>query len=498
MAGFIASIDQGTTSTRCIVFDSNAAIRAVAQHEHRQISPRPGWVEQNANELCDAAIRVLAEAVAAAGGVRTLACIGITNQRETIVVWDADTREPLHHAIVWQDTRTQPLCDALTKSHGPAYFRERTGLPPSTYFSATKLRWLLDNVDAVRDAAARGTARCGTIDSWIVYRLTGRHVTDVTNASRTLLMNLATLEWDDELLRVFDIPREMLPEIATSSHAAAYGALSSDGVLGRAVPVTGVLGDQQAALFGQGCTQRGEAKITFGTGCFTLLHTGTVRVPSSHGMLTTVAWQRESGEATYALEGAVAIAGALVQWLRDNLGIISTSSEIETLANSVDDTGGVVIVPAFSGLFAPRWRPDARGTIVGMTQFTTRAHIARAALEAVCHQNVDVIEAMKNDADVELRDVRVDGGMVTNNLLMQMQSDLLRAPIVRPTIIETTALGAAFAAGLAAGVFDDIDALRSAWTADAHWSPTMKEADRTAHRHDWSRAVDRSLGWIES
>jgi len=498
MADLIATIDQGTTSSRCIVFDRDANIVAQAQQEHRQVCPRPGWVEHDPREIRDVVIRVLAEAIAAAGGVRRIACIGITNQRETVVAWDRDTGEPLHNAIVWQDTRTQDICDALEREYGAAFFRERTGLPPSTYFSATKIRWLLDHVDTVRDAARAGRAQCGTIDTWLIRTLTGRFVTDVTNASRTLLMQLDDQTWNDDLLRAFDIPASMLGEIVSSSDADSFGALADDGVLGRAVPVTGVIGDQQAALLGQGCRETGETKVTFGTGCFALLHTGSTPVASRHGMLSTVAYRSGSEPATFALEGAVAIAGALVQWLRDNLGIIGAASEIEALARSVDDAGGIAIVPAFSGLFAPRWRPDARGTIVGMTRFTTRAHLARAALEAVCHQNVDVLDAMRQDAATDPREVRVDGGMVRNDLLMQMQADLLGTTIVRPAVTETTALGAAFAAGLAAGIFPDRDALRDTWRPDARWTPTMPDAERADARATWSRAVDRSLNWVDS
>src|SRR3954468_15284960 len=485
---FILAIDQGTTSTRAILFDRSGIVR-VAQHEHEQIFPQPGWVEHNPREIWMRTQQVIREAMDGHTAC-DIGAIGITNQRETTVVWNRHTGEPYANAIVWQDTRTKEICDALAGSKGIDRFRSITGLPLATYFSGPKLRWLLDNAPNLRADAEKGDAIFGTIDTWLVWNLTGRHVTDVTNASRTMLMNLATLDWDESMLRAFDIPRAMLPKIVASSDASAFGS-TSDGI-----PVCGVVGDQQAGLVGQACLDPGESKNTYGTGCFLLLNTGEKIVQSKCGLLTTVAYQRAGSRATYALEGSIAVTGSLVQWLRDNLGIIKRSPDVEALAASVADNGGVYFVPAFSGLFAPYWRSDARGTLVDMTRFTTAAHIARAALEATAFQTRDVIDAMAQDCGVPLKSLKVDGGMSVNELLMQFQSDLLGVPVVRPKITETTALGAAYAAGLAVGYWKDQDELRSNWIEDKRWLPKMSQETRDARHAMWKRAVERSLGWI--
>lgn len=503
MSGLIASIDQGTTSSRCILFEQDGSVRAVAQEEHRQILPRPGWVEHDPAEIRDRTAAVVREALrVAAGSADQLVAIGLTNQRETVVFWDRQTGEPLTNAIVWQDTRTRELCEELARDGGLDRFRALTGLPLATYFSAGKIRWMLDHVDAVRRAVRSGRAACGTIDSWLIWNLTGgpdggRFVTDVTNASRTQLMNLATLDWEDELLAAFGIPREILPEISSSGHATAYGTSRDTGPFGREVPITGVVGDQQAALMGQCCFAAGEAKNTYGTGCFLLLNTGARPVVSNHGLLTTVAYQLEGQPAAYALEGSVAVAGSLMQWLRDGLGLFRSTDEIEALARSVEDAGGVYIVPAFSGLFAPYWRSDARGVIAGLTRFVTRGHIVRAALEAVCYQARDLVLAMEQDSGVRLESLRVDGGMVRNGLMMQIQADLLDVPVLRPVITETTALGAAFCAGLAVGLFDRPGAVRDVWQLDAEFRPAISAADREAGAAGWKKAVARSLDWVE-
>ncbi|HYO08243.1 MAG TPA: glycerol kinase GlpK [Tepidisphaeraceae bacterium] len=502
----VAAIDQGTTSTRCIVFSESEAV-AVAQKEHRQIYPRPGWVEHDASEIWQRAQEVVSEAVAAsrASGRGEIAAVGITNQRETAVVWDRRTGRPLHNAIVWQDTRTQDLCDALAREGGagPDRFRPKTGLPLATYFSATKLRWILDRVPGARAAGERGDALFGTVDSWLIWNLTGgasggQHVTDVTNASRTLLMNLATLDWDDELLSAFHVPRAMLPRITSSSVPGdGFGATRADGPLGAELPVCGNLGDQQAALVGQACFTPGDCKNTYGTGCFMLLHTGDRAVASKAGLLTTVGYRFGDEPAAYALEGSIAVTGALVQWLRDNLKIISASPEIEPLAASVTDNGGVYFVPAFSGLFAPRWRADARGTIVGMTGHSHRGHIARAALEATAYQTRDVLEAMRDDAGVALSVLKVDGGMTGNELLMQFQADVLGIPVARPKVMETTALGAAVAAARAQNLWPERPAIQSPGGGKT-WEPKMGRADRDRLYDRWLAAVERSLGWVEA
>ncbi|MEH1012836.1 glycerol kinase GlpK [Micromonospora sp. CPCC 206060] len=488
----VAAIDQGTTSSRCIVFNRSGDPVSVAQREHRQVFPRPGWVEHDAEEIWQNVGQVVVEALDAAGvGPDGLAAIGITNQRETTVVWDRATGRPVANAIVWQDTRTGPILADLASAHGEQWFRDRTGLPLATYFAGPKLRWLLDHVDGLRDRGERGEVLFGTMDSWLIWKLTGRHVTDVTNASRTLLMDLRTLDWDPELLAALDIPAAMLPEIRSS--AEVYGTAGSplDGV-----PVASALGDQQAALFGQTCFRPGEGKCTYGTGSFLLLNTGATPVASQHGLLTTVGYRIGAEPATYALEGAIAVTGSLVQWLRDNLGLISSAPEIEELARSVDDNGGCYIVPAFSGLFAPHWRSDARGVIAGLTGYITRGHLARAVLEASAWQTREVVDAMNADSDVALRRLRVDGGMTGNELLMQFLADVLDVPVVRPRVRETTCLGAAYAAGLAVGFWPDLATLRDQWREDARWEPAMDPAHRERELRQWRKAVRRTLDWV--
>jgi len=490
---YVAAIDQGTTSSRCIVFDATGTVVTIAQREHRQIFPRPGWVEHDAEEIWTNVEQVVREALAAVSiGPDRLAAIGITNQRETTVVWDRATGAPVHHAIVWQDTRTGPLLRHLDAEYGEQRVRERTGLPLATYFAGPKLRWLLDNVDGLRARAERGEVLFGTMDSWLIWKLTGRHVTDVTNASRTLLMDLRTLDWDPELLDALGVPRAMLPEIRSS--AEVYG--TATGVLA-GVPVASALGDQQAALFGQTCFHPGEAKCTYGTGSFLLLNTGESPVVSRHGLLTTVGYRIGDQPATYALEGAIAVTGSLVQWLRDNLGLISSAPEVEELARTVEDNGGCYIVPAFSGLFAPHWRADARGVIAGLTGYVTKGHLARAVLEATAWQTREVVDAMTADSDVALRRLRVDGGMTANALLMQFLADVLDVPVVRPAVSETTCLGAAYAAGLAVGFWPDLETLRAQWRQDAAWEPAMDPAHRDRELRNWRKAVQRTLDWVE-
>lgn len=493
MAQYVGAIDQGTTSSRFVVVDHSGRFVAMAQREHRQIYPKPGWVEHDPDEIWTNTEAVIAEGLEAAGiGPEALVSVGITNQRETAVVWDAETGEPLAPAIVWQDTRTDALCRQLGGDAGPDRFRAKTGLPLATYFAGPKVRWMIDNVPAVAAAVAAGTARFGTIDAWLIWKLTGEHATDVTNASRTLLMNLETLDWDDELLDAIGIPRAMMPRIVPSVGmiARARGVLSG-------VAVAGVLGDQQAAMFGQACFSAGEAKNTYGTGCFMLVNTGTRLVHSDSGLLTTVAYQIGPGKARYALEGSVANAGAAVQWLRDNLRIIATAAESETLAREVEDNGDVYCVPAFSGLFAPYWRSDARGVIVGLTRYATAGHIARAVLESVAYQSKDVLDAMETDAGVDLGELKVDGGMVANDLLMQFQADILGIPVVRPVVAETTVLGAAYAAGLAVGFWNTADELREHWAEDRRFEPAMDEETRARLTASWAKAVERSLAWVD-
>ena len=493
MSRYIAAIDQGTTSTRCIVFDHQGTMVASDQREHRQIYPRPGWVEHDAGEIWTNVQAVIAGALEALElDPADLAAVGITNQRETTLVWRKADGRPIHNAIVWQDARTAAMVGALAEVGGQDRLRARTGLPLATYFSGPKIAWILDHVEGARTAAERGELLFGTIDTWVIWNLTGRHVTDVTNASRTLLMNLETLAWDDELLGVIGVPRAMLPEIRPSSEV--YGV--AKGVL-EGVKVAGALGDQQAALFGQTCFQPGDAKCTYGTGGFMLLNTGPVAVQSRSGLLTTVAYQCGGQAPVYALEGSIAMAGSLVQWFRDNLGMIGSAAEIEALAASVEDSGGCYIVPAFSGLFAPYWRSDARGVIAGLTGYVTKAHLARAVLEATAWQVREVVEAMDADSGVKLVSLKVDGGMTANDLLMQIQADVLGSPVVRPKVIETTALGAAYAAGLAVGYWQDQATLKANWRKDAEWRPRLGEDERERRYKRWKKAVQRTLDWTE-
>jgi glycerol kinase len=494
MSQYIAAIDQGTTSTRCILFDHAGRAIAMAQKEHRQFYPQPGWVEHDPLEIWQTAREVIAGALAKAGlEAKNIAAVGITNQRETVVVWEKATGRPICPAIVWQDTRTAGLCARLSADGGQDRFRAKTGLPLATYFSGPKLQWLLDHVDGARARAERGELLCGTIDTWLIWNLTGGvHATDPTNASRTLLMDLSTLDWDRELLAAMNIPRAMLPDIRSSSeiYGHATGPLAG-------VPVAGDLGDQQAALFGQTCFDVGDAKNTYGTGCFMLLNTGRDAVPSRHGLLTTVAYRLGGGRPVYALEGSIAVTGALVQWLRDNLGLIRTAAEVEALANTVEDNGGIYIVPAFSGLFAPYWRSDARGVIVGLTRYANKGHFARAALEATAYQTREILDAMREETGHALNALKVDGGMVGNETLMRFQADILGVPVIRPTVAETTALGAAYAAGLAVGFWKDTDELRTLWGKDKEWRPCMDEARRETLYAGWKKAVTRTFGWME-
>jgi glycerol kinase len=497
---YIGAIDQGTTSTRFMVFDKAARVVAVAQKEHEQIFPKPGWVEHDALEILRRTQEVIGEALEQRGLRPTdLAAIGITNQRETTVVWERATGKPIANAIVWQDTRVAEDVAQFARSGGQDRFRAQTGLPLSTYFSSLKLRWILQNVPGAREKAAAGELLFGNIDAFLVWNLTGGpkqgvHVTDVTNASRTQLLNLKTLDWDAELLAAFEIPRAMLPDVRSSSEvygAATLAALSD-------VPVAGVLGDQQAALVGQACFRPGEVKNTYGTGCFLLMNIGERPVPSNFGLLTTVAYKFGNEPARYALEGGVAIAGALVQWLRDNLGMIQNSADIESLARTVNDNGGVYFVPAFSGLYAPYWKENARGVVTGLTRYANKGHLARAVLEATAFQTCEVVEAMEKDSQISLATLRVDGGMVKNDLLMQFQADILNREVVRPVIQETTALGAAYAAGLAVNFFGGLDELRANWAVDHTWRPRLAEAEREVLYRQWKKAVTRSFDWIES
>jgi glycerol kinase len=503
MSKYIAAIDQGTTSSRCMLFDHSGKVISLAQKEHRQLYPQPGWVEHEPLEIWGRTQEVIREAVAKAGAQPgDIAAIGITNQRETTLLWDRRTGKPYYNAIVWQDTRTKDLCDKLALEGGQDRFRPVCGLPLATYFSGPKINWILENVPGVRAAAERGDALFGNIDTWLIWWLTGgpdsgAHVTDVSNASRTMLMNLHTLDWDPQVLDVLAIPRAILPRIVPSSDPKPWGYTLSTGPFSTSIPVCGDLGDQQAALVGQTCFQPGEAKNTYGTGCFMLLNTGTQIVPSTSGLLTTLAYRLGDQPAVYALEGSIAITGALVQWLRDNLGLISSSAEIEQLASSVDNNGGIYFVPAFSGLFAPYWRSDARGAIVGLTRFINKGHLARAALEATAYQTREVLEAMQKDSGVRLTALKVDGGMVYNQLLMQFQADLLGVPVVRPRITETTALGAAYAAGLAVGFWQNLDDLRVNWQVDQTWQPRMSPKERRSLYQGWLKAVKRTFNWIK-
>jgi glycerol kinase len=503
MEAYIGALDLGTTSDRFIIFDHRGRIMGLDQREHTQIFPRPGWVEHDPMEIRDNAYRVMRNALQQAG-IRgsQLAALGIANQRETTVVWDRKSGRPFYNAIVWQCTRTDAICRRLSAEGGQDRFRERTGLPVATYFSGPKLRWVLDEVPQAKAAAELGDACFGTIESWLVWWLTGgpesgTHITDVTNASRTLMMNLADCDWDPEVLAVLEVPRRMLPRIVSSSDPEIWGHTSTSGPLGARVPVCGALGDQQAALVGQACFLLGEAKNTYGTGCFLLLNTGETPVTSRHGLITSVAYRLGSQAPVYCLEGSIAVAGALVQWLRDNLGLIETAAEVEPLAAGVEDSGGAYIVPAFSGLFAPYWRADARGVIVGLTRYVTKGHLARAVLEAVAFQACDIVSAMNRDSGVALTHLKVDGGMVANDLLMQIQADLLGVPTIRPRISETTALGAAYAAGLAVGFWSGLDDLRRNWAEDRTWIPQMSSGQRATVLAGWQKAVARTFDWVE-
>ena len=503
----LLALDQGTTSTRAMVFDQAGQVLARAQREHRQIYPQPGWVEHDALEIWDVTQAVLAAALAQGIDRKQLGALGLTNQRETIVVWERATGRPIHNALVWQDTRTAADIAGLAARGGQDRFRAQTGLPLATYFSGPKLQWLLDHVPGARQRAAAGDLLFGTIDSWLIWNLTGgphggRHLTDVTNASRTQLLNIHTLAWDDELLRLMAVPRLGLPEVRPSSEVYGEVAASVAGGALAGLPIAGALGDQQAALFGQTCFAPGEAKNTYGTGCFMLLNTGPTPVPSANGLLTTLGYQLAGQPPVYALEGSIAITGALVQWLRDNLGLIATAAEIEPLARSVPDNGGVYFVPAFSGLYAPYWKDNARGVIAGLTRFATKAHLARAALEATAYQTREVLDAMRRDAAaagraLDLSALKVDGGMVFNELLMQFQADLLGVPVIRPRVAETTALGAAYAAGLAVGAWRSVDDLRTNWGADQRWTPAMPAADRDRLYAHWQKAVTRTFDWVD-
>ncbi len=500
---FVGAIDQGTTSTRFMIFDRAGNVVGMHQLEHRQIYPKPGWVEHDPLEIWEKTQIVVKGALEKSGvSPDELAAIGITNQRETTVVWNRRTGQPYHNAIVWQDTRTDKICSDLAAEGGQDRFREKVGLPLATYFSGPKIKWLLDNVPGLREAAEEGDAIFGNMDTWLIWNLTGgpdggAHVTDVTNASRTMLMNLQTLDWDDEMLQVMGIPKQMLPQIRPSSDPDFYGLTRPDGPFGAEVPVAGDLGDQQAALMGQACYEVGEAKNTYGTGCFLLMNTGQRPILSKSGLLTTLAYKLGDQPAHYALEGSVAIAGALVQWLRDNLGIISSSAQVEELARSVEDNGGIYFVPAFSGLFAPYWRSDARGLIIGLTRYVNKGHIARAALEATAYQTREVLEAMEKDSGLRLKSLKVDGGMVRDELLMQFQADILGVSVVRPKVSETTSLGAAYAAGLAVGFWDGLDDLKSNWQADKAWEPHMEPETKERLFAGWKKAVQRTFGWLE-
>ncbi len=495
MADYIGAIDQGTTSTRFIVFDRAGRIAASAQKEHQQIYPQPGWVEHDADEIWFRTGQVVREAMDQKGlAPRDLAAVGITNQRETTLLWNRNTGRPVGNAIVWQDTRVGSDVTAFSRGEGADRFRRQTGLPLSTYFSSLKIRWLLENIPGAREQAEKGDLVFGTIDSFLVWRLTGGlHITDCTNASRTQLMNLHTLDWDPELLAAFGIPRAILPEVRSSSEV--YGEATLDGIAG--VPVAGILGDQQAALVGQTCLEVGEAKNTYGTGCFLLMNTGPDIVESNHGLVTTVAYKFGSDPAHYALEGSVAITGALVQWVRDNFGLITSSAEIESLARTVEDNGGVYFVPAFSGLYAPYWRHNARGVIAGLTRYTNKGHLARAVLEATAFQTRELVEAMEKDAGKPVNVLRTDGGMVENELLMQFQADILDRPVVRPAVKETTALGAAYAAGLATGFYTGLGDLRARWAAERTWKPDMAAQSRNRMFTMWKKAVTRSFDWVD-
>jgi glycerol kinase len=496
MAQYAAAVDQGTTSTRFMVFDHSGQVVSIDQKEHEQIYPKPGWVEHDPMEIWQSTQDVIRAGLDKVKG-EDIAAVGVTNQRETTVVWERSSGRPVYNAIVWQDTRTDQICNQLASDGGQDRFREKTGLPIATYFSGPKIKWILDNVDGARAKAENGDLLFGNIDTFVIWHLTGGsdggvHVTDVSNASRTMMMNLQTLDWDDEILGILDVPKAMLPQIRASSEV--YGE-AKDGLAG--IPVAGDLGDQQAALFGQTCFSVGEAKNTYGTGNFLLLNTGNEPVPSKSGLITTLAYKIGDQPAVYCLEGSIAITGALVQWLRDNIGLISSAPEIEELAKTVDDNGGMYFVPAFSGLFAPYWKSDARGVIAGLTRYVTKGHIARAALEATAWQSREVADAMNADSGVELASLKVDGGMVQNELLMQFQADVLGVPVIRPTVAETTSLGAAYAAGLAVGFWSEVEDLRANWGKDKEWQPQMDPEEREKEYAFWKKAVTRTFDWVE-
>ncbi len=501
MAKYAAALDQGTTSTRCMIFDHGGRVVSVAQKEHEQIFPKPGWVEHDPKEIWTRSQEVMNEALESAGAsADDVAGLGITNQRETTVVWDKNTGEPVHNAIVWQDTRTDKLVDEYVKDGGQDRFREQTGLPVATYFSGPKVRWILDNDPSLQEKAESGDLLFGNTDSWVIWNLTGGtdgglHMTDVTNASRTMLMDLKTLQWDDALCSAIGVPKAMLPEIKASSEV--YGEVKSGGGF-NGVKVAGDLGDQQAATFGQTCFSVGEAKNTYGTGNFLLLNTGTEAVQSKSGLITTVGYKIGDQDAVYCLEGSIAVTGSLVQWLRDNLKMIKAAPEVEELAKSVDDNGGCYIVPAFSGLFAPYWKSNARGVVAGLTRFVSAGHIARATLEATAFQSREVVDAMNADSGVELESLKVDGGMVGNELLMQFQADLLGVPVIRPEVPETTSLGAAYAAGLATGFWKEQEDLRENWVEDKRWEPSMDAEKRDEYYKYWKKAVTKSFDWFEA
>jgi glycerol kinase len=500
MTDYILAIDQGTTSTRAIVFDHSGSIVSTGQLEHEQIFPKAGWVEHNPKEIWDNTREVIGQALSKANITRhNIKAVGITNQRETAVVWDKNTGEPVYNAIVWQDTRTQEIVDRFAADGGVDRFKDTVGLPLSTYFAGTKIVWILENVEGARERAEAGDLLFGTTDSWVTWNLTGGvdggvHITDVTNASRTLFLNLETLEWDDDILAVFDVPKSMLPEVKSSSET--YGLVHDSSLL-REVPVAGILGDQQAATFGQAAFDKGEAKNTYGTGNFLIFNTGTDIVKSENGLLTTIGYKLGDGETHYALEGSIAVTGSLVQWLRDNLGIIQSAPDIEVLAKTVDDNGGAYFVPAFSGLFAPHWRSDARGALVGLTRFVNKGHIARAALESIAFQTREVLDAVNADSGVPLTELKVDGGATANDTLLQFQADILNVPVVRPVVAETTALGAAYAAGLAVGYWDNLDDLRKNWQEDQRWTPNMDDAERERLYRNWKKAVTKTLDWVD-
>ncbi|NQX11061.1 glycerol kinase GlpK [Microbacteriaceae bacterium VKM Ac-2855] len=501
MADYVIAIDQGTTSSRAIIFDKKGSIVSTGQKEHEQIFPKAGWVEHDPEEIWANVREVIGQALSRADLTRhDIAAVGITNQRETAVVWNKNTGKPVYNAIVWQDTRTQDIVDRLAADGGVERFKPIVGLPLATYFSGTKIVWILENVEGAREAADAGDLLFGTTDTWVLWNLTGGtdggvHVTDVTNASRTLFLDLETLEWRDDILEAFGVPKSMLPKVASSSEV--YGNVESSSLL-REVPIAGILGDQQAATFGQAAFDAGEAKNTYGTGNFLIFNTGTEIVHSKNGLLTTIGYKLGDGPIHYALEGSIAVSGSLIQWLRDNLGLIGSAAEVETLAATVEDNGGAYFVPAFSGLFAPYWRSDARGALVGLTRYVNKGHIARAALEATAYQTREVLDAVNADSGVPLTELKVDGGMIANNLLMQFQADILGVPVVRPVVAETTALGAAYAAGLAVGFWENLDDLRANWQEDSRWTPSMDEDESARQYRNWKKAVTKTFDWVDA